>query len=186
MLQRQPPRTRAGKEACSCLNPWLISPQKASSHLPPKHGNPQGMTKRAHLEAQADAILKLDAEALERLGASAEALREAYAELLHPNNDPVYLAKLERTEAMRNYIANQIAKIHLVPQNGKNWLSLEMVNPKNHALAMDLLRSLGLHFEASAHRHEDPKDLTRTPVKAQEPQRRHTFGRTKRSLGDAD
>lgn len=116
------------------------------------------MTKRrprkspSELEAEADAILAKDRE--ERWLGEIAALRGCYEELVKPSNDPEYLKKLKATEATRNEIANKIASVHIVPDNGKTWIGVGLTNPRHHADALEVARMMGEHFEARVITHE--------------------------------
>ena len=110
---------------------------------------------QADLEARADAILARDEQLIKELGTHAAALRDCYQALLQPRNDPAYIKTLEAAEADRNWLANQINKVHLTPDAGRSWISLSLANPRNHAAALELVRRLGQHFEADVIRHEE-------------------------------
>ena len=135
----------------------------------------------AELEAQADALLQRDAELIAKLGAHADAMRDCYQELLKPRNDPEYLKRLEQSDADRSAIANEIDKVHIVPDKGRTWLALSLTS-RSHAKALETARRLGDHFEAQIHSHEDPADETRLADRTQAQPAKHSFGREKRSL----
>ena len=137
---------------------------------------------QADLEARADAILDRDALLIKELGTHAAKLRDCYEELLRPRNDPAYLKTLEAAEADRNYLANQIASVHLNPEAGKNWISVVLTNPRAKSVALEVVRRMGAHFEAEVIHHEDQKDPTRLADRAQKRPAKHAFGREKRSL----
>ena len=137
----------------------------------------------ADLETHADAILERDERLIKELGGHAAALRDCYEELLRPRNDPHYLKMLEAVEADRNYLANQIASVHLNPEAGKHWISVVLTNPRAKSIALEVVRRMSKHFEAEAFHYEDAKDHpTRLPDRPQKQSAKHAFGREKRSL----
>ena len=134
------------------------------------------------LETRADAILDRDAILIKELGTHAAKLRDCYEELLRPRNDPAYLKTLEASEEDRNYLANQIAAVHLNPDAGRNWISVVLANPRAKSIALEVVRRMSKHFEAEAFHHEDQKDPTRLADRTQKQPAKHAFGREKRSL----
>jgi hypothetical protein len=133
--------------------------------------------------------------ALEKLGqlyiefaASPEGVRfleTQQAELTAPRNDPQYVATLEGHEKDRTQVANVTATVHHTVDSGRSWLSIGLTNPRDHAAASEAARVLGRHLEAPVIRHEDSKDATCLADRTQIRPAKHTFGREKRSLGNA-
>lgn len=109
----------------------------------------------ASLERQADAILSAANDAVMAELAKHTTLLEAMQlQLTQPRNDPEYLKTLEANEANRNAISNKVSSVHIVPDNGRTWLSIGLTEPRNHAEAIETARKLGQHLEAEVINHD--------------------------------
>ena len=141
------------------------------------------MTRKKHieLEAKADAILRRDEDLLADLKVHADKMIECYENLMLPRNDPDYIRNLETKEAARAAIANQIDKVHIVPDGRKTWISVACTS-MGKAMVSDVAVQMGELFEAQVIRHEDPKDKARAPDYTESRKPKHEFGREKRSL----
>lgn len=109
----------------------------------------------AELEAQADELLAAEAEhdrkMLSAILENTQALRESWAQLKLPSDDPEYLRRLQTTEAQRNAIANKLTQIDIVPDGTKSWLS---VGGFPHHEAKELAAKLAEHFETQIRQHD--------------------------------
>ena len=136
---------------------------------------------QAELEAKADAILHRDEDLLADLKVHADKMIECYENLMLPRNDPNYVKDLEAKEACRAAIANQIDKVHIVPDGRKTWIGIACTS-MGKSMVSDVATQMGQLFEAQVIRHEDPKDKTKVPDYTESRKPRHEFGREKRSL----
>lgn len=103
------------------------------------------------LETQADAIIRRGDDILmQEMKKHADQLVRLYEEARGPRNDKDYVITLERHNADRQSIANDIKRIRLVREKGQLGFQLTLVKPRNQARAQELLRLLGNHFEAVA------------------------------------
>ena len=115
------------------------------------------------LEAQATEILQRDteerwAEIIQKNTEAIERLEQIHYELRQPSNDPQYLASLQAVKTQRDSIANQVLRVHVVPDQTGTWVGLEMRDKANHGNVLEVARQVAEHLEAEVIRHDRPSD----------------------------